>query len=190
MCGEKRGLGSTTALIRGSPPHVRGKARGNTEPCLIAGITPACAGKRIHYNRRFLVNWDHPRMCGEKFGRIVTPGQTMGSPPHVRGKVLMYDLWRKTYWDHPRMCGEKRLPKRRGTRRLGSPPHVRGKAAAEPFFSLNDGITPACAGKSERFWSRKDRFEDHPRMCGEKTTSSRSRISLLGSPPHVRGKVS
>ena len=30
------------------------------------GITPACAGKRIHGSDRGRETWDHPRVCGEK----------------------------------------------------------------------------------------------------------------------------
>ena len=71
------------------------------------GITPACAGKRIHYNRRFLVNWDHPRMCGEK--RVAVS--------NGKDRIL----------NHPRMCGEKFIDKVYEEVRKGSPPHVRGK---------------------------------------------------------------
>ena len=51
---------------------------------------------------------------------------------------------------------------------VGSPPRMRGKACIADDEARAAGITPAYAGKSERFWSRKDRLEDHPRVCGEK----------------------
>ena len=43
-------------------------------------------------------------------------------------------------------------------------------------------ITPAYAGKSERFWSRKDTLEDHPRVCGEKYFTIRDKVAKKGSP--------
>ena len=50
------------------------------------------------------------------------------------------------------------------------------------------GITPACAGKS--FWiAYESQFEeDHPRVCGEKSITTVLLLSMLGSPPRVRGK--
>ena len=110
---------------------------------------------------------DHPRMCGEKYPFNFHLVVLQGSPPHVRGKVGILDRvtsevgitpacagkscrkrrGKPRTWDHPRMCGEKDEIQKELNKHLGSPPHVRGKAAAEPFFSLNDGITPACAGK-------------------------------------------
>ena len=71
--------------------------------------------------------------------------------------------------DHPRMCGEKYL---------GAPVAMRGCR-----------ITPACAGKSSCTVFIFYPHWDHPRMCGEKLTHARTLRILLGSPPHVRGKV-
>lgn len=50
----------------------------------------------------------------------------------------------------------------------GSPPHVRGKEPFTILFSCLLGITPACAGKSCAPLLVSDRYEDHPRVCGEK----------------------
>ena len=91
------------------------------------GITPAYAGKS---SRRFFarsIYQDHPRLCGEKFLRLVQPFQLLGSPPPMRGKgnnvtficntrritpayagkrLTMHSIsWRTK--DHPRLCGEK-----------------------------------------------------------------------------------
>ena len=72
----------------------------------------------------------------------------------------------------------------------GSPPHVRGKVGLRLIAAQDDGITPACAGKSEPPGSGLGASGDHPRMCGEKTKPQRVAPPKLGSPPHVRGKVS
>ena len=88
------------------------------------------------------------------------------------------------------MCGEKGGVLRRAPQRPGSPPHVRGKVGLRLIAAQDDGITPACAGKSEPPGSGLGASGDHPRMCGEKTKPQRVAPPKLGSPPHVRGKVS
>ena len=46
MCGEKASSILRSALRRGSPPHVRGKAAHHRSQHRKVRITPACAGKR------------------------------------------------------------------------------------------------------------------------------------------------
>ena len=87
------------------------------------------------------------------------------------------------------MCGEKRNSRSSRQCNRGSPPHVRGKDLQRPRQHRGTGITPACAGKSFCFRSSSVRTWDHPRMCGEKGSRYREQIYSLGSPPHVRGKV-
>ena len=86
MCGEKVSSTSPIKCLKGSPPHVRGKAEKNGTFCPGVRITPACAGKRMHQWCRKIANWDHPRMCGEKPLGLAPAGWPSGSPPHVRGK--------------------------------------------------------------------------------------------------------
>ena len=50
--------------------------------------------------------------------------------------------------DHPRMCGEKATSAAVASGELGSPPHVRGKVDKHKRQYNDEGITPACAGKS------------------------------------------
>ena len=50
-------------------------------------------------------------------------------------------------WDHPRVCGEKLYSFRISVGFLGSPPRMRGKAYFQTMLVLNQGITPAYAGK-------------------------------------------
>ena len=72
---------------------------------------------------------------------------------------------------------------------LGSPPRGRGKERLEEAGETKGRITPALAGKS-RFsrgcaaWSR-----DHPRVGGEKASSTTPKPAKSGSPPRGRGKV-
>ena len=66
------------------------------------------------------------------------------------------------------MCGEKPHPHGMIFFSLGSPPHVRGKAIVAFAPGSDDGITPACAGKSGFHTYCTFLNKDHPRMCGEK----------------------
>ena len=71
----------------------------------------------------------------------------------------------------------------------GSPPRVRGKAARRHAPTDQDGITPACAGKSYLSHKRFQLCRDHPRVCGEKNLDLSADMLRMGSPPRVRGKV-
>ena len=101
-------------------------------------------------------------------------------------------LWPKTWrwvWNHPRVCGEKYLSVSLGLLKQGSPPHMRGKDRRAPLLALGHGITPACAGK-RRCWSiALSRSRDHPRVCGEKSSSATGSALGSGSPPRMRGKA-
>ena len=167
MCGEKCASACANMVLRGSPPHVRGKAV--RLRCVQGGwgITPACAGKREVSKYAAKPAEDHPRMCGEKVGQQVHLAVLWGSPPHVRGKVLKVGTISTTmritpacagkstdvHWlcragrDHPRMCGEKSAAIIFALDCIGSPPHVRGKDSLVLLIVVFSGITPACAGK-------------------------------------------
>ena len=71
----------------------------------------------------------------------------------------------------------------------GSPPRARGK---DEYYSINlaeEGITPACAGKSLRLTVLSDICKDHPRVRGEKLIVRSEGLNEAGSPPRARGKV-
>ena len=87
------------------------------------------------------------------------------------------------------MCGEKFAPIYFTPFYRGSPPHVRGKVFFLELPNKTSRITPACAGKSADMGRCDAGVEDHPRMCGEKTGIRSLATSVIGSPPHVRGKV-
>ena len=65
---------------------------------------------------------------------------------------------------------------------------MRGKATLRSSSIMDCGITPAHAGKSSLFSLPNNRLGDHPRTCGEKVHMRTDRRTLLGSPPHMRGK--
>ncbi len=208
VCGEKCPSALLCDIMYGSPPRVRGKGRRARRAAELAGITPACAGKRIQPKSGEFCNGDHPRVCGEKKRRRSTYICKAGSPPRVRGKARQRQglvrglgitpacagkrchvrLSCSASKDHPRVCGEKDHRARARTTRIGSPPRVRGKDRGRFSPLHGDGITPACAGKSRsRSWTRCAR-RDHPRACGEKCIYRQYITACSGSPPPVRGK--
>ena len=87
------------------------------------------------------------------------------------------------------MCGEKHVVPFEGDWKLGSPPRVRGKAFLPPAEAAFLGITPACAGKSDKTQQAKELRRDHPRVCGEKAYHKPADNLPAGSPPRVRGKA-
>ena len=91
--------------------------------------------------------------------------------------------------DHPRVCGEKNDRRVQHTGAMGSPPRMRGKALVLVLAIVNQRITPAYAGKSRLSARRPDAHRDHPRVCGEKSTTRAAGSILPGSPPRMRGKA-
>ena len=209
-CGEKSFAVVNGVQNSGSPPRMRGKGLTTERRAGGCRITPAYAGKSKLSPNCIVVKRDHPRICGEKSQHIGARYIPKGSPPHMRGKAscLYFRVpltgitpayagksYRERYGhhqgrDHPRICGEKSTRKRRTDSTLGSPPHMRGKVLSFVFRLNRDGITPAYAGKSGWWPPVPCRCGDHPRICGEKQQHCASWLWMLGSPPHMRGKVS
>ena len=167
-CGEKLCKISVSFSVKGSPPHMRGKAIRPSFCTPFQRITPAHAGKSFLLCITSAASRDHPRTCGEKFELSWLDYWDLGSPPHMRGKGIYKFLqqgqgritpahagkrWSSAQSnaagkDHPRTCGEKRTANRVKCAMSGSPPHMRGKAAYPCVIAYPCGITPAHAGKS------------------------------------------
>ena len=88
--GEKRLRISSPELIRGSPPHARGKAKTGSAHIGCTRITPAHAGKSSPCAPTVSPFQDHPRTRGEKSATGVKHSDRGKSPPHTRGKVDFY----------------------------------------------------------------------------------------------------
>ena len=54
----------------GSPPRMRGKGPHVSKMAFRLRITPAYAGKSLSAPKWSGVEWDHPRVCGEKTKKI------------------------------------------------------------------------------------------------------------------------
>ena len=147
-------------------------------------------------------------MCGEKFMRSARVSLIVGSSPRVRGKAMAFDCGAvvrgiipacagKRRWvaehaihdrDHPRVCGEKTEGAWQGAFLSGSSPRVRGKGKFRGKMQRENGIIPACAGKSIAGALVTFADGDHPRVCGEKNFCNWKACLRLGSSPRVRGK--
>ena len=66
---------------------------------------------------------------------------------------------------------------------------MRGKDRGSWVVVLQSRITPAYAGKRRLISTQGDLRQDHPRLCGEKVVSFKYRLTAVGSPPPMRGKV-
>ena len=140
---------------------------------------------------------------------VLTLNRTGGSPPHGRGKDPIYGFiehmnritpaWAgKSFFpqrmqvrvqDHPRMGGEKPAAEDTIDTMKGSPPHGRGKDFLRRLSTVLGRITPAWAGKSPGRRTPDGFPGDHPRVGGEKPSTTWRSRPFWGSPPHGRGKV-
>ena len=187
---------------------MRGKVPTFHPPSGAVGITPAYAGKRRLCVVAAHLGRDHPRVCGEKCAPTAQQNTATGSPPRMRGKAgqiqsqtpelgitpayagksLRLCILSRLLQDHPRVCGEKKNVRLTKNSLAGSPPRMRGKVSGFCSCTSQRGITPAYAGKRLLPPAFFDPYEDHPRVCGEKTLAVQSSNSHQGSPPRMRGK--
>ena len=65
---------------------------------------------------------------------------------------------------------------------------MRGKDDLNLFQKVVKGITPAYAGKSAVRFRSDFAEQDHPRLCGEKSSGTLTPKTDPGSPPPMRGK--
>ena len=128
-----------------------------------------------------------PRMRGK--GNLLLDGNIpLGITPAYAGKRDLVISGSGDIEDHPRVCGEKWQNRVNQLLVRGSPPRMRGKAVLASTTLYRSGITPAYAGKRDLVISGSGDIEDHPRVCGEKSTSEAQKSSDMGSPPRMRGK--
>ena len=206
VCGNHRPFQFALPGALGSPPRVREPHRAYHLPPSIMRITPACAGTTGREGIQQIQLQDHPRVCGNHSVFTPAPDPAAGSPPRVReprlsrgsdrtsGRItpacagttksqFRIDIFTE---DHPRVCGNHAPCLLLSACYLGSPPRVR-----EPrldFFNRHPahGITPACAGTTPAPMPWKNRYQDHPRVCGNHVHRSGETWLSVGSPPRVR----
>ena len=87
------------------------------------------------------------------------------------------------------MCGKNSVDGGLTSVSPGSPPRVREKQDFTDYESIEDGITPACAGKTCCCLRPVFCNWDHPRVCGKNLTAVIADKTKAGSPPRVREKL-
>ena len=168
LCGEKTSNTVSGKTNQGSPPPMRGKDDGTLPEPISNRITPAYAGKSSEACKPVNSVKDHPRLCGEKFLRLVQPFQLLGSPPPMRGKAQWAFHGIVTIRITPAYAGKSpfvhnRLPE------FEDHPRLCGEKVTTAFCGGRvEGITPAYAGKSRQRPPAECPDQDHPRLCGEK----------------------
>ena len=88
-----------------------------------------------------------PIQVSNSSGRRITPA--------CAGKTVSSESIKGVHEDHPRVCGENESNFDYDYGVGGSPPRVRGKPEMGMATLFGIRITPACAGKTERFKVRQ-----------------------------------
>ena len=86
------------------------------------------------------------------------------------------------------MCGENKEVLNGKEFKNGSSPRVRGKLGSATIRRLQEGLIPACAGKTYTRGCVYCQDVAHPRVCGENSEKSETMPPIAGSSPRVRGK--
>ena len=167
---------------------MRGKGKMAVQVNRETRITPAYAGKRWQRLPPRSEQQDHPRLCGEKLLGLYQQLEDDRITPAYAGKRISGNGLIPVPRDHPRLCGEKLKRQIESKQLKGSPPPMRGKEATCGITRLLVGITPAYAGKRLPVTARCRSRGDHPRLCGEKSLAVYYSVSVVGSPPPMRGK--
>ena len=187
---------------------MRGARRRRPRTAISCGIIPAYAGSTAHPGGFFHAKKDHPRGCGEHIRWRLLSSLDGGSSPRMRGarpvrpcrhqstgiipadagSTLMGGRGSTTPEDHPRGCGEH-VPMTLIVEGFnGSSPRMRGAQYAGGEDLNTARIIPADAGSTRRTGLSVERFEDHPRGCGEHLPMIEPVPSgLPGSSPRMRG---
>ena len=71
----------------------------------------------------------------------------------------------------------------------GSPPRARGRRGRGGRRSATHGLTPACAGTTVKQPFRSTFQEAHPRVRGDDAAKGMESLTLEGSPPRARGRL-
>ena len=90
---------------------------------------------------------------------------------------------------HPRVCGERMHICAEHPDCGGSSPRVRGTPVPVRAEGAELRFIPACAGNARSSATRTATGTVHPRVCGERDSTSRSDLAAHGSSPRVRGTL-
>ena len=125
-------------------------------------------------------------MGGMDFFFLEAHALIQNSPAHA-GNTLDKNATVTIAQDHPRLRGEYTVGALLIPSSLGSPPLARGIHTNALLKDLCYGITPACAGNTNRRAKESGLPKDHPRLRGEYLLQGSLHGASLGSPPLARG---
>ncbi len=129
---------------------------------------------------------DHPRICGEHdLGHLTDDGMA-GSPPHMQGVRRSVSSQVPTLGSPQRTRGALVVRWHR-LRTAGSSPRMRGAPRLCRSAGECPGITSAYAGSTGRLSGLTSCGRDHPRVCGEHSSTRIPAVRSPGSPPRMRG---
>ena len=208
-CGEHTASANSLGLVYGSSPRVRGTPSARSGSRRSPRFIPARAGNTPGGRRHGSWPAVHPRACGEHFAGAAGPVAGNGSSPRVRGtrRARKCRRVRRRFIParagntrhagagrhrrpvHPRACGEHRRRPAVIARWAGSSPRVRGTHGQWQPERARPRFIPARAGNTTSSSKKGTSRTVHPRACGEHAPRARSRQSLLGSSPRVRGTL-
>ena len=167
VCGENSESASSPTRTPGSSPRVRGKPHvvGDGVPLRVAHPR-ACGENRLQGRDQVGFRGSSPRVRGKRLWGTARDFRT-GLIPACAGKTSVFFAYSDRSAAHPRVCGENVERLGHGVEAGGSSPRVRGKPPGWRPPSPNDGLIPACAGKTAAGPGRPHRRWAHPRVCGE-----------------------
>ena len=172
-----------------------------------SGIIPAYAGNTFSATPTPTSTGDHPRVCGEHPKAVPLTEASAGSSPRMRGTPERHHVAPRQGGiipayagntrrssnapsptrDHPRVCGEHTPLVECPVTDQGSSPRMRGTPRIGVESAASPGIIPAYAGNTGVIDLTGQRFEDHPRVCGEHSHELEHVVALQGSSPRMRG---
>ena len=193
----------------GSSPRVRGTHQTSAAYRYPFRFIPACAGNAL---RRAPGGWStavHPRVCGERGHARPFKSMKSGSSPRVRGTpsinppspdpMRFIPACAGNAWQalrglarvpvHPRVCGERTQLLSSVDSEFGSSPRVRGTPIDRSDILAHHRFIPACAGNAWFARGGRQATAVHPRVCGERPTTTCARLTAIGSSPRVRGTL-
>ena len=192
VCGERIGLPCVVTVDLGSSPRMRGTLSMVDSLSAISRFIPAYAGNAASRATTFNSFSVHPRVCGERRASCPKIRNPDGSSPRMRGthrrRSSRAPRWRfipayagnaspmasptRSTTVHPRVCGERPEGRRKSVIQAGSSPRMRGTLALVKERAIGQRFIPAYAGNASGKARSRGGAAVHPRVCGERSTSS------------------
>ncbi len=186
-CGEHR-IGSTsTWVMPGSSPRVRGTRDERCGDEAGRRFIPARAGNTHRLRQAIPATPVHPRACGEHATPAPRYETCTRFIPARAGNTWSTWTPRTRRPVHPRACGEHEMNGVGMKQADGSSPRVRGTLASRRRRRTRRRFIPARAGNTRSCRRTLRLLPVHPRACGEHFRRFGSAKGLTGSSPRVRG---